>query len=953
MERLYLIDAMGLVFRAYHALNRMGLKTAAGEPTSAVFGFANMITSLIEREKPKYIAAVFDSKGPTFRHEKYADYKANRQAFPEDLEPQLIRIKEFIDVLGIRRIEMPGYEADDIVGTLAQKTAANGIETYCITSDKDYFQLVNEKVKILRPSKESGEYALYDTDSVKDKFGVLPEQVIDVLALIGDSSDNVPGVKGIGEKTAIPLILQFGSLEVIYERINEIPNGTTRKKLEDNRPMAFLSKELVTIHREVPSDIEIGDCLWNPDGLAPIDAFFVKMNFNTLRNKWNKKISELFPEKPPTVEKNTSGTSIGNRENTKPTHSDAQLQLLTVKEVPHEYILVNSLGRFRDMMRELASASILSVDLETTSLDAMNCGIVGVALCAKEGRAFFVATEPYTDEPESNDGNEQNSLFAEPKTGYSADRLQWSNIAPELKELLERPNLPKIGQNLKFDALILLRHNIRITPITFDTMLADYALNPDMPHNMDALAERWINYKTIPITALIGEKKQGSMLDVPLDKITEYAAEDADITLKLYHILDKKIDEENVAEIARHIEFPLVEVLAEMEFNGVAIDVSALETISLKIQNETRLLRSNIYRETGVEFNIDSPKQVGEILFEKMLLPTQKKTKSGYSTDVSALSKLAPDFPVAGMILEYRQLQKLQSTYVEALPRMVNLRTGRIHTTFNQTAAGTGRLSSSSPNLQNIPVRTEIGRSIRRAFSAQLPNTVLMSADYSQIELRIMAAMAGDDALIDAFRHGKDIHAATAATLFGVELDKVDALQRRIAKTVNFGIMYGQGVFGLAQQLDISREEAKQIIEQYFTKYQGIRRYMDETLEKARRDGYTRTLLGRRKYFPMITSRNQTLRQAAERAAINMPIQGAAADMMKIAMINVRATMKKARTRSLMVLQIHDELVFETYSDELDDMRALVKEQMESAYPLGDIPLVVEIGVGANWDEAH
>ncbi len=949
-----MIDAMGLVFRAYHALNRMGLKTATGEPTSAVFGFANMITSLLEREKPKYIVAVFDSKGPTFRHEKYVDYKANRQAFPEDLAPQLLRIKEFIDAIGIRRIEMSGYEADDIVGTLARKTAEQGAEAYCITSDKDYFQLVNERVKILRPSRDSGEYDLYDTNSVKEKFGVLPEQVVDVLALTGDSSDNVPGVKGIGEKTAIPLILQFGSLEKIYERIEEIPNGTTRKKLEENRPMAFLSKELVTIHSEVPYDIEMGDCLWSPDGSVPIDAFFVKMNFNTLRNKWNKKIAEFFPEKSQATEKNTSGTSVvGNKENATPAHSGAQLQSLTVKEVPHEYILVNSFGGFRDMIRELTAADVLSVDLETTSLDAMNCGIVGVALCAREERAFFVATEPYTDEPDNEEDKEQNSLFAEPKTGYSADRLQWFDIAPELKELLERPNLPKIGQNLKFDALILLRHNIRVAPVAFDTMLADYAINPDMPHNMDALAERWMNYKTIPITALIGEKKQGSMLDVPLDKITEYAAEDADVTLKLYHILNKKIDEENVAEIARRIEFPLVEVLAEMEFNGVAIDVSALETISLKIQNETRLLRSNIYRETGVEFNIDSPKQVGEILFEKMMLPMQKKTKSGYSTDVSALSKLAPDFPVAGMILEYRQFQKLQSTYVDALPRMVNLRTGRIHTTFNQTAAGTGRLSSSSPNLQNIPVRTEIGRSIRRAFAAHLPNAVLMSADYSQIELRIMAAMAGDAALTDAFRHGKDIHAATAATLFGVELDKVDAQQRRIAKTVNFGIMYGQGVFGLAQQLGIPRDEARLIIEQYFTKYVGIRRYMDETLATAREKGYARTLLGRRKYFPLITSRNQTLRQAAERAAINMPIQGAAADMMKIAMINVRAAMKKARMRSLMVLQIHDELVFETYSDELDDMRTLVKEQMESAYPLGDIPLVVEIGVGANWDEAH
>lgn len=957
MERLYLIDAMGLVFRAYHALNRTGLKNAAGEPTGAVFGFANMITSLIEREKPKYIAAVFDSKGPTFRHEKYADYKANRQAFPEDLEPQLIRIKEFIDALGMRRIEMPGYEADDIVGTLARKTAADGAEAYCVTSDKDYFQLVDENVKILRPSKNSGEYDLYDAESVKEKIGVFPSQVVDVLALTGDASDNVPGVKGIGEKTAVPLVLQFGSVEKIYERIAEIPNNAARKKLEDNREMAFLSKELVTIHCEVPSDLAMADCCWNPNDFAQLDAFLAQMNFQVLRNKWSKKGREISIEKSAANEENILETrpSYATDDNGKLIAADsaAARRLLTVQDIPHEYVLVNSRAVFGDMMRELAAATVLSVDLETTSLDAMNCGIVGVALCAREGRAFFIATEPYTDILEDKTDYEQNSLFAEPKVHYSADRLQWGDIAQELKQLLERPTLPKIGQNLKFDALILLRHNIRVTPVIFDTMLADYVLNPDMPHNMDALAERWINYKTIPITALIGEKKQGSMLDVPLDKITEYAAEDADVTLKLYNVLNKEIDAENVTEIARRIEFPLVEILAEMELNGVAIDVSALEAISVKIQGETHRLRIGIYREAGVEFNIDSPKQVGDVLFEKMMLPTQKKTKSGYSTDISALSKLAPDYPIAGMILEYRQLQKLQSTYVETLPRMVNLRTGRIHTTFNQTAAGTGRLSSSSPNLQNIPIRTEIGRSIRRAFVARLPNAVLMSADYSQIELRIMAAMAGDAALIDAFRLGKDIHAATAATLFGVELAEVNPQQRRIAKTVNFGIMYGQGVFGLAQQLGISRDEAKRIIEQYFAKYRGIRRYMDETLETARKKGYTQTLLGRRKYFPMITSHNQTLRQAAERAAINMPIQGAAADMMKIAMINVRAAMKKARMRSLMILQIHDELVFETYGDELDDMCALVKEQMESAYPLGEVPLIVEIGIGANWDEAH
>lgn len=960
MERLYLIDTMGLVFRAYHAMSRMDLKTASGEPTSAVFGFANIVTALLEREKPEYIAAVFDTKEPTFRHEKYTAYKANRQAFPEDLEPQLARIKEFIDLIGIRRVELPGYEADDIVGTLARTAAAAGAEVFCITSDKDYFQLVTDRVKILRPGKDSGEYDVYDAAAVKEKFGVFPAQVTDMLALTGDSSDNVPGAKGIGEKTALPLIEKFGSLESLYERLAEVDKDSVRKKLEDSRDLAFLSKDLVTIHCEVPTDVQPHDCKWHSPRFGELDAFFATMNFNTLRNKWRKKGQEAETAGDPPAGDNGQSTTNSlqpTTDNPQPTTHDSQPpsdELLTLPDIPHEYELISTMSAFRAMLQELESAEALSVDLETTSLDAMSCGIVGVSLCVREGRAFFVATEPYSNESEEQAHNsEQDSLFAEPKTDYSSGRLQWRDVAPALKALLENPALPKVGQNLKFDALILFRHGITVSPVGFDTMLASYVLNPDVLHNMDALAERWMKYKPIPISTLIGEKKQGSMLDAPLDKVAEYAAEDADVTLKLFHILERELDGSGVAEIARRIEFPLVEVLVEMEHNGVAIDVGKLAAISEKIQGEVRRLRVKIFKESGVEFNIDSPKQVGEILFEKMMIPAAKKTKTGYSTDVSVLSELAPNYPIAGMILEHRQLQKLQSTYVESLPRMVNLRTGRIHTTFNQTVAGTGRLSSVEPNLQNIPIRTEIGRSIRQAFVAQRPGASLLSADYSQIELRIMAHVAGDATLIDAFQHGKDIHAATAAALFGVDIADVSGQQRRIAKTVNFGIMYGQGSFGLSQQLGISRGEAKEIIGQYFTQYAGIKRYMDETLEMAREKGYVRTLLGRRKYFPMITSRNQGLRQGAERAAINMPIQGTAADMMKLAMIKVHNTMKQARMRSPMILQIHDELVFEALPDELNDLRSLVKECMETAFLLGEVPVVVETGVGANWDEAH
>ncbi len=949
-----MIDAMGLVFRAYHALSRSGLQSIAGEPTSAVFGFANILTSLLEREKPEYIAAVFDTKEPTFRHERYADYKANRQAFPEDLAPQLVRIKELVDALGIRRIEMAGYEADDIVGTLARHASESGSEVYCISSDKDYFQMVNDRVKILRPGKDSGEYNLYDAAAVKVRLGVAPAQVIDVLALTGDASDNVPGVNGIGEKTAVPLVEQFGSLEGIYDNLQNIGKESVRQKLESHRNDAFLSKELVTIHTEVPTDITPSDCHWQTPRFDELDQFFSAMNFSTLRAKWQKK-KAVFAEREVKIPSVSTEDSDSLKGYIKPTvQYEYASSFQTIADIPHNYILVASDAAFSSMLQELHKAEAVSVDLETTSLDAMNCGIVGVALCALEGRSFFIATEPYSVEDiDYEQDADQHSLFAEPKEDYSSGRLQWHSILGEMKKLLENPEISKIGQNIKFDALILKRHGINLSPIVFDTMLADYVLDPDKQHSMDALAERWMNYKPIPITTLIGDKKQGSMLDAPLDKVAEYAAEDADVTLKLYHILDKKIADESLEKIARTIEFPLVEVLVEMEHNGVALDTSVLGTISEKIQNEVRRLRAEIFREADVEFNIDSPKQVGEILFGKLMLPATKKNKSGYSTDVSVLSDLSADFPIAGMILEHRQLQKLQSTYVDALPRMINLQTGRIHTTFNQTAAGTGRLSSSDPNLQNIPIRTDIGRSIRQAFVSQRKDAVLLSADYSQIELRIMAHVADDPVLTDAFRHGKDIHAATAAALFNTDISAVSQQQRRIAKTVNFGIMYGQGAFGLSQQLGISRSEAKSIIDQYFAQYAGIRRYMDDTLETAREKGFARTLLGRRKYFPMLTSRNQTLRQASERAAVNMPIQGTAADMMKLAMIHVHAAMKKYKMRSMMILQIHDELVFEAREEELDDLRTIVKEQMENAYTLGNVPVVVEIGIGNNWEEAH
>ena len=933
MPTALFIDSMGLVFRAYHAMSKSGFKAPNGEPTGAVFGFANMITAILDAEKPDFIAAAFDTSAPTFRHDKYDGYKAHRDEFPEELVPQMPRIKEFLRLIGVPVLELPGFEADDIIGTLAKQAGALGYDVRCLTSDKDYFQLVDDRICILRPGKDANAYDVYRRDQVKEKMGVFPEQIIDLLALIGDASDNIPGVKGIGEKTAQPLIEQFGTIEKVYEALELIERETVKKKLIEGKDSAILSKELVTIHTEVPLPIELVNCVPGKADPVGIDGLFSLLQFNTLRRKWAER---------------TSGQINAQSE------SQGITQFGTVSNREHDYQLVNDELTFKLMMHEIKSAKRICFDLETTSLNTMTCSIVGFAISAKPGKAFFVLTKDedldVCDIPES--------LFDAPsETSQSkhaqATTLKAHDIASALQPILENPSIEKIAQHGKFDALILKRYGVTVHPLSFDPMLASYVLNPDSLHGMDALAKKWLDYEPIPISALIGEKKQGSMRDVEPLKLMEYAAEDADVTLVLADTLNSQLEQSGQLSFAQTVEFPLSEVLVEMEYNGVSIDLDALGTISVHIKKEVTALKEKIYEAAGTDaFNIDSPKQVGEILFERLALPSPKKTKTGYSTDVSVLSELSEDYPIAGYILEHRQLQKLQSTYVESLPKMVNVRTGRIHTTYNQTIAGTGRLSSTEPNLQNIPIRTALGREIRKAFIPKKGN-LLLSADYSQIELRVMAHVCNDATLVSAFNAGHDIHTATAAALFGLDLNDVQSEQRRIAKTVNFGIMYGQGSFGLARQLGISRTESKEIIDQYFLRYPNIKLYIDETIEKAKKQGYVETLLGRRRYFPALESNNQAIRQGAERAAINMPIQGTAADMMKLAMINVHARMKKEDMNSLMILQIHDELVFDALKDEVDALRDLVKHEMESAMTLGEVPILVETGVGENWQEAH
>lgn len=972
MAKLYLIDSFSLIFRAFYAMQRGRPLTAPnGEPSGAVYGFATILTALLEKEKPDYIACVFDTKEPTHRHALYTPYKANRQAMPEDLVPQIGRIKELIDVLGIKRIEQPGFEADDIIGTLSREGERKNVDVYCVTSDKDYYQLVDSKVRLLKPASGSGEYEIHGEEECLQKFGVPPNKVIDVLALIGDSSDNIPGVKGVGEKTAIPLVQQYGSLENIYAHLDDISKESLRTKLRDNKEMAELSKVLVTIDCAVPIDHGYEECLPAVPEIPRIMEFFDSMGFTSLKKKWLARLSgstdestmvnsgEIRTER--TVQR-VQGAQESAKEN--PDSEAAATNLVSAQrlaDIPHEYVTVSGRGTLDAMIQDLRSYSALAIDLETTSLDAMQCEIVGISLCAVSGKAYYIPVFPGQSDHKDRGGISQTvrevGMFDDEPVAdlIPTGNMETKFVLESLRDLLESKAISKWGQNIKYDSLILLRHGINVQPITFDSMIASYVLNPDSSHGMDALAQRLLNYHPISITSLIGEKKatQISMRDVPIDQVAEYAAEDADVTFRLCSHLQSELQQEpKLHSVATDIEFPLISVLRDMEYTGIAVDRNQLVALGEVVGVEVRSLRERILIEAGVPFNPDSPKQLGEVLFERMGLPVIKKNKTGYSTDVQVLTELAPSFPIAELMLEYRQLQKLQSTYIESLPRMINLRTGRIHTTFAQHIAATGRLSSTDPNLQNIPIKTELGRKIRAAFVPQGSN-VILSADYSQIELRIMASVCADETLIHAFKEGLDIHTATAAKLFDVPLANVDSAMRRKAKTVNFGIMYGQGAFGLARQLGISRTEGKEIIDQYFRQYERIKNYMEHTIRSCELTGYVETLCGRRRYLPDIRSANATIKAAAERTAVNTPIQGTAADMIKIAMIRLHKEMKVRSLRSVMMLQVHDELVFEVVPEELDEMKALVKETMESALPLGNVPVLVETGVGMNWDEAH
>lgn len=963
-ERLFLLDGMALAYRAYFSFISRPLINSKGENTSAIFGFVNTLTKILSEEKPEHIAVVFDTKHPTFRHMIYEPYKATRQKMPEDMVPQIEKLKEVVRAFNVPSLELNGYEADDIMGTLARKAEQQGIETFLVTGDKDFMQLISPRVKMYKPGKRGDDWEIIDEKNVKDKFGVTPEYVIDVLGLTGDKSDNVPGVMGIGDKTAIPLVQQFGSLEKIYENIDKIPQKGVKQKLIDHKENAFLSKKLVTIHTEVPINIDLHHLVAQPHDTEELSKLFLELEFKYLHRKLQEE------KKIKANETIDIDASI--------------LELSDILTDEHKYHLVTTEKEFNALIKKLEKSKLFVFDTETTSTDPLQAELIGLSFAMKSREAWYVAVSnehgamscEQRDRAESSElrawslehrGDDLFSQTLHPKTENNLDsksndllsassNSQSSGLPLEfvlisLSTIFSNPRIKKVGQNIKYDMLLLASHGIKVEGVYFDTMIANYILQPDGQHNLDSLAKNHLSYKTITFDELTGTGKvRKDIREIPVEKVAEYSNEDADITFRLYETLKDKLREQKLLKLCEDVEFPLITVLTDMEFTGVKLDVDFLADLSKGLERILDNLTTDIYNFAGEEFNINSTQQLSKILFEKLNLSAVRKTKTGYSTDVGVLETLRHKHPIIEKLLDYRRHQKLKNTYVDALPTLINPRTSKIHTSFNQTITATGRLSSSDPNLQNIPIRTEIGSQMRRAFIPSSPEFLIMSADYSQIELRIMAHISSDEGLTTAFINGEDIHATTAAKVFGVNLNEVTKEMRRKAKEVNFGIMYGIGPYGLATRLDTSQTEAKEIITKYFERFPKVNQYIFDTIAKAKNDGYVRTLLGRRRYLPDINSRNQNIRSNAERQAINMPIQGTAADMIKIAMIYINSKLKMKNTK--MLLQVHDELVFEVAKNQEQKVKSLIVPVMKNALPLS-VPIEVEVGVGHNWLEAH
>ena len=917
-KKFIIIDAMALAYRAYFAFINRPLQTASGEPTSAVYGFVTSMIKILEDTKPDNVAVAFDSKEKTFRHDMYEKYKSTRAKMPEDMIPQLGRIKEIIDALKFPLYILPGYEADDIIGAAVKIAEKEGYESYAITPDKDYIQLVTKNIKIVKPGKSSEDIVIVDEEKVKEDYGFSPIQMIDYLALVGDSSDDIPGVAGVGPKTATPLIQQYGSIEGIYENIESIEKKGLKNKLIENKENAFLSKKLATIVSEVPMEIDLVHTKMEDPDLAEVRKIFTELEFKNLIARFEKIFGEESSKDIDEIEEDEKGLS-----------KDEQ-----------KYKLIKSEKDAESLAAKLKKSKLFVFDTETDSLDVLTVNLAGVAFSIKPGEAFYVAINPFI---------EKQDLFSVDLS----DRLNINQFIKIFKDLFEDTNIKKVCQNGKYDIAVLRRYDINLKNFYFDTMLASYIIDPDQKHGMDALSEAYLNHKPIPLSSLLGDKKDASKIfDVDLEKLSEYSCEDADITYRLFDMFKEQLKTNNLERVSYEIEFPLVPVLEDMERQGVKLDVDGLKAFSKDLEILLDNYTSEIYKLADESFNINSPKQMQAILFDKLNLTPGKKTKTGFSTDARALESLKGQHEIIDIILNYRQVSKLKSTYADSLPTLIHKTTGRIHTTFNQTVASTGRLSSLNPNLQNIPIRTELGKEIRKAFIPRDKNHLILSADYSQIELRIMASICGDKALMAAFQNDEDIHKATAALVFMVDPEEVNADMRRKAKEVNFGILYGIGAFGLKNRLGITQTHAKEIIDNYFNTFKSVKSYMDNSVNNAKEKGFAETLTGRRRFLKNINSSNRVVRQFEERVAINMPIQGTAADMIKIAMINIYNKLNELKTRTKMVLQVHDELLFDIHKDEVDELQPLIIEMMENAFPL-NVPVKVESGIGKNWLEAH
>lgn len=916
-----IIDAMALAYKAYFAFISRPLRTKKDEPTSAVYGFVTQLLKVLEDHKPDYIAVAFDSKEKTFRHERYEAYKSSREEMPEDMIPQLERIKQIISALKMPVYILPGFEADDIIGTAVKKAEKLSFECLAITPDKDYFQLITDKIKIVRPGKSTDEVIIYDKQKVLDDLGFEPKYMVDYLALVGDTSDDIPGVSGIGPKTAIPLIQEFGTIENIYKNLDKIQKESLRKKLESNKENAFLSKELATIHTEVPLEFNFEDAKFEKPDLEKLREIFVELEFKTLYSK----LLNIY----------------GNSDVVKTKIEDEEIvESKSFNKEDVDYRLISNSKELDELVKLLKKSEQIVFDTETDGLKPFEIKIAGISICTEPKKAYFIPTIPDSDGV---------GLFAK----SNRNGIPIHEVSKKLKTVFEDKNIKKICQNGKYDIAVLRHQNIFVKNFYFDTMLASYVIDPDQKHNLDDLAQKYLNYKPIPLSDLIGDKKDPSKIfDVDLQTLSNYSAEDADITFRLYEKLDDELKKQKLDKVAYDIEFPLVPVLEEMEYEGIRIDPDALQQLSKDLEVLLDYYTQRIFQLARTNFNVNSTKQLQEILFEKLKLSTGRKTKTGFSTDARSLENLRGEHEIIDLILNYRQVAKLKSTYTDSLPNLINPKTGRIHTSFNQTGASTGRLSSNDPNLQNIPIRTDLGKEIRKAFVPRDKNYLILSADYSQIELRIMASICEDEALMEAFRKGEDIHRSTAALVFNVKPDDVTADMRRKAKEVNFGILYGIGPFGLKTRLGISQTHAKEIIDTYFRTFKKVKDFMDNSILFAKEKGYAETLYGRRRYLKHINSSNRVVRQFEERVAINMPIQGTAADMIKLAMIKIHKELERRKAKTKMVLQVHDELVFDAHKSEIEDLKPVIKKLMEEAFPL-KVPVVADIGVGENWLNAH